>query len=88
MGGNQASFMVQYSKFVPFFIYGGSEAQWNNLNDGLPPTLDNAELFYNGTPDNVAYVVQKYNDALSESTSTASSYDEKGGFYYDPLAAG
>lgn len=88
MGGNQASFMVQYSKFVPFFIYGGSEAQWNNLNGGLPPTLDNAELFYNGTPNNVAYVVQKYNEALSESTSTASSYDEKGGFYYDPLAAG
>lgn len=88
MGGNQASFMVKYSNVVPFFIYGGSEAQWSNLNDGLPPTLDNAELFYNGTPDNVAYVVQKYNDALSESTSTASSYDEKGGFYYDPLAAG
>lgn len=88
MGGNQASFMVKYSNAVPFFIYGGSEAQWNNLNDGLPPTLDNAELFYNGTPDNVAYVVQKYNEALSESTSTASSYDEKGGFYYDPLAAG
>ncbi len=88
MGGNQASFMVKYSDVVPFFIYGGSEAQWNNINDGLPPTLDNAELFYNGTPDNVPYVVQQYNEALSKAASSELSYDEKGDFYYDPLAAG
>ena len=73
---------TMYIDVNPFILYSGTEAQWNSINGGLPPTL-NAEMFYNTTPDNVAYVVQKFGGNASTQV-----YDAAGGFFYDPLAEG
>ena len=73
---------TSYISATPFILYAGTEAQWNSINDGLPPTLT-AEIFYNTTPDNVAYVVQKFGGNASTQV-----YDASGKFFYDPSAEG
>ena len=63
MGGNIVSSYGNYTNTMPFIIYAGSEAQWNGINDGLPPTLSNVEMVYNGVPEHVSEVIQTYNNA-------------------------
>ena len=82
MGSKLVSELAKYSGFVPFILYSGTEAQWNNINGGLPPTLS-AEVSYNAVPDNVRYVVERYGG-----NAATQVYDADGGFFYDPLAAG
>ena len=58
-------------------FYAGSAAQWNAINGGVPPTLVNAMMQYNGRPEQVAALVQAY--AVRDG-KTASGYSS------DPLS--
>mgnify|MGYP004639689917 FL=1 len=58
-------------------FYAGSAAQWNSINGGVPPTLVNAMMQYNGRPEQVAALVQAY--AVRDG-KTASGYSS------DPLS--